>query len=576
MKYLKIKKLIFSALIILLVSQSIWLIGLYRLSVSNLHQTIDKCLVQAADAELRIRLVSLGENYEIRHTPYTDTATFHNQTIKTQDTIFDVRINKNDPTARSTVEQYILNGFLPVNVDKLDVLFRRCMKEHSLNVTDSYIEHIDLKKNRVVNHDAPKEKPSGYMESKIIALDIINTVGIKAYVDIPLLAVLEPFAFRLTVLSILNLLEACCLIWLLRNMIRKYRENLRLGKLIEKMSHNIKKPLMISTVKINDLSEPVAFKNWEDDLNATEEVINELNRINFYIDEVLAIIQQEEHPAIFAKENVKLYPFFTELKTQYEQITAKKVSVRVVANPKTTLYVNKIHFMNIMELLMNNAVMFSNDPVNIELQAYSEGQHATVIVKDDGWGIPENDLERVFHKFYKVQSHRERLSTKGYGMGLTYAKTVVCAMGGDILLNSEENDYTEVVMVFSNNPLFDEESKYFEKLGRSRMYRDIKDLHNYFSFVFDLYNWELTEVKIEPQEDPDDPYDPSVVKIAAKPKDPFVKSTVPYFIFEYYYDVRFIRTEGNLHIFAILKEKDPYHAERVNAKYAKFLLQNNI
>ncbi len=522
-----------------------------------------------------MRLFSLGEKHRVWFYPYkdTDTSKFVTKNVTTMDTAFSVRIRKNDPIAIRKLDHFIMKGYMPPNPAHVDSLFKRYMDEHHVPVKASHVKYFNLKKNRKLAED--DVMPEYGMESDVFPIDILEEAGLKAYTNVSVIVLFQPFMFELIILTILTLIELYCISWLLRNMIRKHRTSLRLGRLIEKMSRDIQKPLMISTVTINDLSEPVIFKNWEDEVKTTESVTNELNRVNFYIDEILAIIHQEEHPAIFAKEKIQLYPVFAELQKQYEGITAKKVVVKIVSDPKIVLYVNKIHFLNIMESLMNNAVMFSDNPVHIELDAYSEEDCTTVIVQDDGWGIPEDDLERVFHKFYKVQSHQDRLHTKGYGMGLAYVKTVVRAMGGDVLLDSVEHDHTEAVMVFSNSPASDQESRYFERLGKNRIYRDVKSMHGYFSIVFDMHNWELVEIRVEPQEGPDDPCDPSVIQISARPRNT-INASIPYFVFEYYYDVRFLRMEKNLHIFAVLKEKDPYFAERANARYAKYMLQNNF
>ncbi len=570
------KRVIAAGAIILFLLTSIWSLSLYRASLSNCRQTLDQCLEAAIAEELRIRLISLGNNLERGYIPYSDTSTFVKKTIQTGDTVFDILINKNDPSVMSKVDQYILNDFLPVNVDKLDILFRRCMFEHSLNTNDCFIEFWDLKKKRLIADDAPTSSREGYTESGIVALDILDSIGIKAYTDIPLFAVMQPFTMRLVILALLTLAELCCLFGLLRILIRQYKEKRKLMSLIVKVSREIEDPIRTSTVKIDNLSEQLTLNNWIAAAESADQVAGELNRVSFYVDEVLAIIQSEERPAIFAKEFLPIRPVFEELKKRYEQTVGKKVSVRLETDKDAVLYTNAIHFRNVMNALMSNAIRFSNDTVNIELKTFCVDKLRTIVVKDNGWGIPQADCEQVFRKFYRVKSHEERLKgNKGHGLGLSYVKATVCAMGGDIIIDSEENKSTEAIMIFSNDPSDDGESPYFAKHGKTRMYKSRKDMRNYFSSSFALYNWELIELQAVPKDGYYVPYDPSIISIVAKPKNEEKASPLPFFIFEYYYDVRYTGSEDGLHNFVLIKNEDPYRAEQENYDYAKYMQQRN-
>ncbi len=81
--------------------------------------------------------------------------------------------------------------------------------------------------------------------------------------------------------------------------------------------------------------------------------------------------------------------------------------------------------------LIANAVKFgSQAAVSVE-----DGSSLVIRVRDDGPGIPEDQLERVFEPFYRLESSRNR-DTGGSGLGLSIARDVIQAHGGSLVLRN--------------------------------------------------------------------------------------------------------------------------------------------
>ncbi len=86
--------------------------------------------------------------------------------------------------------------------------------------------------------------------------------------------------------------------------------------------------------------------------------------------------------------------------------------------------------------ILSNAVKYTPDGGKIELKAEDRGQYAIVSVKDNGIGVPEEDIPRLFERFYRVEKSRTS-QTGGTGLGLAIAKEIICAHGGDITVESQ-------------------------------------------------------------------------------------------------------------------------------------------
>jgi len=87
--------------------------------------------------------------------------------------------------------------------------------------------------------------------------------------------------------------------------------------------------------------------------------------------------------------------------------------------------------------LVRNAVTYTPEGGLVSIEAAADGPgHVAVTVADTGIGIPADDLDRVFDRFYRTDASRAR-STGGYGLGLSIARDLVEAMGGTISVTSE-------------------------------------------------------------------------------------------------------------------------------------------
>jgi signal transduction histidine kinase len=82
-------------------------------------------------------------------------------------------------------------------------------------------------------------------------------------------------------------------------------------------------------------------------------------------------------------------------------------------------------FLNVID----NALKYSPDGSAIEIEASCIGQKARVSVRDYGYGIPKEDLGRIFNKFYRVGRAQNVLGT---GLGLSISKNIIEAHGGHI------------------------------------------------------------------------------------------------------------------------------------------------
>jgi two-component system, OmpR family, phosphate regulon sensor histidine kinase PhoR len=118
------------------------------------------------------------------------------------------------------------------------------------------------------------------------------------------------------------------------------------------------------------------------------------------------------------------------------QLRAKMLSVKLVEGVTPAAWADRRAVDQILTNLLDNAAKYTHAGGHIEVQIEPEAEHIRVEVRDDGVGIPKEDLPRIFERFYRVEKARSR-DLGGTGLGLAIVKHLVQSMGGEIYVESE-------------------------------------------------------------------------------------------------------------------------------------------
>ena len=100
---------------------------------------------------------------------------------------------------------------------------------------------------------------------------------------------------------------------------------------------------------------------------------------------------------------------------------------------------DRIQITMAIQNLIENAINYSPDKTRVAVALKSADGLAEISISDQGIGIPEKDLERIFERFYRVDPARSR-ATGGTGLGLSIVKHIISNHGGDISVWSVEGN----------------------------------------------------------------------------------------------------------------------------------------
>lgn len=162
------------------------------------------------------------------------------------------------------------------------------------------------------------------------------------------------------------------------------------------------------------------------------------DRLKHLVDDLLTISQAESRNVPLDLHRLDLREVLRRVIEQFDEaIRAQAAAVRVTAPPGDLHFQgDPVKIEQVFVNLLENALKYGNrEGLAVEFQAERAGNDLLVRVTDNGPGIPYEDQEHIFERFYRVHKHRSR-DTGGTGLGLSIVKNIVAAHGGTVSLHS--------------------------------------------------------------------------------------------------------------------------------------------
>ncbi|MBF8982323.1 HAMP domain-containing protein [Lutibacter sp. B2] len=222
---------------------------------------------------------------------------------------------------------------------------------------------------------------------------------------------------------------------------RQKLDNMR-KEFVANVSHELKTPL----TSIKSYTETL-LDGALDDREIAEsflEVVNsEADRMNRLVRDLLQLSRLDYQKVNWNKEKNDLVEI-AENAVFKMQINAKNKNHKLSIKSHEDYLVSIIDQDKIEQVIINiisNAIKYTPDGGEIEVLVYKEKDKGIISIIDNGIGIPEKDISRLFERFYRVDKARSR-DMGGTGLGLSIAKQIIQAHDGDISVESEEGKGT--------------------------------------------------------------------------------------------------------------------------------------
>lgn len=206
---------------------------------------------------------------------------------------------------------------------------------------------------------------------------------------------------------------------------------------INNMTHELKTPLATISLAVDALKNEKVMHD-KAKMEYFSGIIKEENkRMNKHVETILQAALSERQEIKLNKRPLHIQTLINQVLGNYSlQLEEKKGRVELKLNAKNDLIMaDEVHFRNLISNLVDNAVKYSENDLVIKVCTSSNSKNFILKIEDNGIGMNKETVKRIFEKFYRAHTGNLH-NVKGFGLGLSYVKTVVDAHEGKIKVDS--------------------------------------------------------------------------------------------------------------------------------------------
>ncbi len=233
---------------------------------------------------------------------------------------------------------------------------------------------------------------------------------------------------------------------LLKNQKSIKEQNIKLRKLDELKStflnvtsHELRTPMASIKGYIQMIMKQTLGDTSDEQNKALNVVLRNTERLDHLIQDILDISRLESGTMKFIPENTDISKMIEEIaETMKSSAETKQIEIKTeVKIGLPELFIDQDRVKQVIINFINNAIKFSEPETSITIKASKENENLLFEVEDQGRGIPEEKLNRVFDTFYQVDSGMDR-KFGGAGLGLAISRGIVLSHGGKIWVESKK------------------------------------------------------------------------------------------------------------------------------------------
>lgn len=234
-------------------------------------------------------------------------------------------------------------------------------------------------------------------------------------------------------------------------LIQDITENIKLDKMrktfVADVSHELKTPITSILGYIEILLDRERPVDEERGYRFKERILSETKRMSELVSDLLILSRYDSSVMLPKKEKFQITDIMKERVENFQdEALEKKVTLKsFITSEIPEVYADQKGIDRVITNLISNAIKYNEEGGEVNVYAGYISNNVYIKIKDTGIGIKEEDLNKIFDRFYRVDSSRVRL-TGGSGLGLSIVKEIVEQNGGIIDVNSKFGEGTEFVL----------------------------------------------------------------------------------------------------------------------------------
>ena len=456
-------------LILMLGGQAYWLYNQYGYSAEAYMQKLHEHILEAEDKEADIRFqhrqisseplrslgmnlsgwTSLGEDSLKRPEPRSSTTlTFYYRNKEDMDSAALAKLIEEESDSVLVRDTFQIEGVstellftastlytLQISNPFQESLLDSLLQKQSIQVTNTRRETLDTLQWK--GSYIPFCERLAYKMKIVYPYNPLEQEAWVGEVTIPLSPILRQMAWQLVASLFLILLLMYCLVYQIHTIMEQRKIDEMRKSFVNTMIHELKRPVQTLKMCIAFLNNK-SMRTDEQMMDAVvQDAIFELDNLSAYLSKVRELTRADNEHTILSTRTFDLVATVETL-IRLNNAPADKAVRFETSFSDTPLWVmaDPVHIANCLSNLIENAVKYSGNEVCIGIDASLKDNRLYLKVHDNGIGIPLQEQERVFEKFYRAQNIPDT-NLPGIGLGLSYVKLMVEAHGGSITLQSQ-------------------------------------------------------------------------------------------------------------------------------------------
>jgi signal transduction histidine kinase len=211
---------------------------------------------------------------------------------------------------------------------------------------------------------------------------------------------------------------------------------------ISNASHELRTPLTLikASAEVGLRSQPDGEVE-----GLLQDILDESDYMNSMVDDLLLLSRLDARRLTFSREYVALPAILEDTARQVEVLAGEKGINLRLGNLEGGVYGDRARIRQALLVLLDNAMRFTPPGGTIGLETSERGRWRQIVVRDNGSGIPTEHLPHIFERFFQADPNSQGLM-RSNGLGLSIAKGIIEAQGGQIHIESRVGEGTRAVL----------------------------------------------------------------------------------------------------------------------------------
>lgn len=299
---------------------------------------------------------------------------------------------------------------------------------------------FDERKNMIFGEEANEnDLATSEVAAKLFPNDVIQ-VPYYLHLQFPNLKgyILKNIWALLAVSLLFVLVLSYIIYYILKTLVRQKKNSEIKNDFINNMTHELKTPISTISLACEALGDP-ELSRIENVKNRYINIINAENkRLGLLVEEVLQSAVLDKGDFKLKRKDLDIHDMITDVIDKFSiQLKERNGEVQTdFAAEKCLVEADRNHLTNVMYNLFDNALKYSKGDPKITVTTKNEHDQIVIAVKDNGIGISNDNLKKVFDRLYRVPTGNVH-NVKGFGLGLSYVKIITERHGGGVAVESQ-------------------------------------------------------------------------------------------------------------------------------------------